>query len=85
MIGPCVCTTTYFCVSCRVKRGDYSDWQWRLPRSRILPPKASCSVEGCDKITASRQLCYLHYERWRVAERRHAPIPQAPYVKLADR
>ena len=81
MIGPCVCTTTYFCVSCRVKRGDYSDWLTAKPA-----PRVNCISAGCDRLAVYRSrhgMCWKHYnnQQWR---KKHA-IPNKPYVKLADR
>ncbi len=93
MIGPCVCTTTYFCVSCRVKRGDYRDWM-TAPRRTLEP----CSINGCERMATyiGPGLCAKHYEHQRVVNRRHyqnqhatkrrnTPIPNSAYIKLADR
>lgn len=42
-----------------------------------------CSVEGCEKTAASRQLCSMHYARWR----RHGDplVVTAPHGSLRDR
>ena len=80
MIGPCVCTTTYFCVSCRVKRGDYTDWTSAPPK-----PRLKCFVPSCDRMAATVGLCWKHYENRRVVHKRHLAIPMQPYIKLADR
>ncbi len=78
MIGPCVCTTTYFCVSCRVKRGDYTDWR-RTP----APPRQVCSASECYRMAATAGKCWKHYNNQQY--RKKHPIPQHPYIKLADR
>ena len=47
--------------------------QWRAEQERLAAerrtawdaahPKSICSVEGCDRLTSSHDLCHLHYER----------------------
>ncbi len=83
MIGPCVCTTAYFCVSCRVKRGDYTDWR-RTPAKPRLP----CSASECSRLADTGGLCWKHYSNKLYRQRGYRPrltIPNSPYIKLADR